>query len=277
MALRDQPYLPLFVQDFLTDEKLMECSAAATGVYIRIMCIMHKSEDYGTILLKQKDKQSVKPLQNFAYKLAKHLPYDLPTIESSLNELIQEGCLNIDGDFLIQKRMVKDSKISIKRSESGMKGGARSREIAQAKSKASAISNAQPKDAANTEYEYEYESNVLEEDKREGVGERKEGNLFFRETRFVWNEHTELPFNVLEAAERNQYTRTQCKNTNFILEQWGVFLRERLLDPEIKKQQYRQLSDLTSYFLNFLRTKHPKKYKNGSNTSSTIGKTIEFD
>ena len=43
MALRDQPYLPLYVQDFLTDEKLAECSAMATGVYIRLMCIMHKS------------------------------------------------------------------------------------------------------------------------------------------------------------------------------------------------------------------------------------------
>ena len=58
MALRDQPYLPLYVQDFLTDEKLIECSASATGVYIRVMCIMHKSDPYGMILLKQKDKQT---------------------------------------------------------------------------------------------------------------------------------------------------------------------------------------------------------------------------
>ncbi len=54
MALRNQPYFPLYVQDFLTDEKLAECSAESTGVYIRLMCILHKSEEYGCILLKTK-------------------------------------------------------------------------------------------------------------------------------------------------------------------------------------------------------------------------------
>jgi hypothetical protein len=66
MALRDQPYIPLYIQDFLTDEKLIECSAQATGVYVRLMCIMHKSEDYGKILLRQKDKQKPKQIENFA-------------------------------------------------------------------------------------------------------------------------------------------------------------------------------------------------------------------
>lgn len=40
MALRDQPYLPLYVLDFLVDEKLAYCSAESTGVYIRLMCIL---------------------------------------------------------------------------------------------------------------------------------------------------------------------------------------------------------------------------------------------
>ena len=39
MALRDQPYLPLYVLDFLVDEKLAYCSAESTGVYIRLMCM----------------------------------------------------------------------------------------------------------------------------------------------------------------------------------------------------------------------------------------------
>ena len=75
MALRDQPYLPLYVQDFLTDEKLMECSASATGIYIRIMCIMHKSDEYGVILLKQKDKQSTNQIISFTIKLALYMTY----------------------------------------------------------------------------------------------------------------------------------------------------------------------------------------------------------
>jgi hypothetical protein len=150
MALRNQPYLPLYVQDFMTDEKLMECSAIATGVYIKIMCVMHKSESYGTILLKQKDKQSDKQIENFAYKLAKFLPWDLQTVLKGLDELLHENVLSIDGDLLIQKRMVKDGNISDKRSLSGSKGGKKTTD----KNK----KFAQAKTQANSESEYESEN-----------------------------------------------------------------------------------------------------------------------
>ena len=123
MALRNQPYLPLYVQDFLTDEKLIECSALATGVYIKTMCVLHKSETYGTLLLKQKDKQNDKQIINFASKLAKFLPWDLLTIISGLEELLNEEVLVIDGDLLSQKRMIKDGNISDKRASAGSKGG----------------------------------------------------------------------------------------------------------------------------------------------------------
>lgn len=163
MALRDQPYIPLYVQDFLTDEKLMECSASATGVYIRIMCVMHKSEIYGKILLKQKDKQSGNQIKDFALKLVRHLPYDLDTILAGIKELCQEKCLEINGDFLIQKRMVSDGELSLIRSESGSKGG----KITQSKHKKFARAKTQ----ANTEYEIEYENKDESVLNTGGVGE----------------------------------------------------------------------------------------------------------
>jgi hypothetical protein len=142
MALRNQPYIPLYVQDFLTDEKLIECSAETTGVYIRLMCIMHKSNEYGTILLKQKDKQNTGVALNFAEKLSKQMPFTTKVILKGLNELLEEKVLEINGDYLTQHRMVKDNDISIKRSEAGKKGG-----FATAKSPAKVI--------ANSESEYE--------------------------------------------------------------------------------------------------------------------------
>jgi uncharacterized protein YdaU (DUF1376 family) len=153
MALRDQPYIPLYVQDFLTDEKLMECSASATGIYIRIMCVMHKSDEYGTILLKQKDKQSSKPVENFALKLAKYLPYSSEEIISGLSELISEDVIKIDGDKLSQKRMVKDNAISIVRANAGKKGGIKT-QFAKANPKAKDKAKLQ----ANSEYVIENES-----------------------------------------------------------------------------------------------------------------------
>jgi len=124
MALRDQPYIPLYVQDIMTDEKLNECSAATHGIYIKgIMCLMHKSEDYGTILLKQKYKQTDKQSKNFASQLAKHLPYTIDEISGAIDELIDEKVCYFDSDHLCQKRMIKDNRISILRSKSGKKGG----------------------------------------------------------------------------------------------------------------------------------------------------------
>ena len=124
-ARREQPYIPLFVQDFMTDEKLIECSAESTGVYIRLMCVMHKSQRYGTCELKEKDKQSEDPVENFAIKLAKQMPYDTDTITRSLRELVDEGVLTLEGDVLFQKRMVRDADLSDKKSAAGKKGADR--------------------------------------------------------------------------------------------------------------------------------------------------------
>lgn len=150
MALRDQPYIPLYVQDFLTDEKLNECSAASQGVYIKIMCILHKQEDYGKILLRQKDQQNASKIKNFACKFAKLLPFDVDVIESALIELIDEKVLTVDGDTLYQKRMVRDGTISTIRSKA-----ASSKSVCYSKSDSKIEAKATAKASANSEYEYE--------------------------------------------------------------------------------------------------------------------------
>lgn len=143
MALRDQPYLPLYIEDFLTDEKLNECSPSAQGVYIKLMCIMHKSEVYGTILLDQKYKQTDDQIKNFALKLVKHLPFSEQVIYDALTELKNEKVLMFEDGKFWQKRMVKDNDISLKRSDAGQKGGFASN-FARPKE--------EPKSAANSEY-----------------------------------------------------------------------------------------------------------------------------
>ncbi len=171
MALRNQPYIPLYVQDFLTDEKLMECSASATGIYIRLMCVMHKSETYGTILLKQKDKQNDKQILNFAYKVAKFLPYDLPTIVSGIEELLSENVIQIDGDLMIQKRMYKDGIISDKRASAGSNGGKKTakklKDFATAKTKANTQANSEYEN--EVEYEAEIKNEIVKKDKIEKI------------------------------------------------------------------------------------------------------------
>jgi len=167
MALRDQPYLPLYIQDFMTDEKLNECSAESVGVYIKIMCVLHKQDKYGMFLLKQKDKQNANQTKNFATKLLRYLPYSFECIERSLTELFSEGVLTICDDGFYQKRMVKDNELSDKRSMAGKKGG-KNTQFAKAKVKA----NLQ----ANAEYEIDIINESIKENKEKGVqGEKPEG------------------------------------------------------------------------------------------------------
>jgi len=170
MARRDQPYISLYVQDFLTDEKLVECSAEAHGVYIRLMCLMHKSSEYGKILLKQKDKQNESNILNFACKLDRQMPFSVDVIERSLTELLEEGVLTMEGDTLFQKRMVRDGKLSDTRALAGSKGGKNS--SAKSKSENFATDFAQAKSQANTEIEIE---NEYEDDtNKKEVGTKEE-------------------------------------------------------------------------------------------------------
>ena len=123
MALRNQPYIPLYVQDVLTDEKLIECSAEAHGVYFRLLCILHKQEIYGSLCLKQKYKQNGNNVGNFALMLSKQMPFQEKQIANCLKELYDEGVIIIEKDVLYQKRMKKDGEISLMRSGFGKKGG----------------------------------------------------------------------------------------------------------------------------------------------------------
>ena len=174
MALRNQPYLPLYVQDFLTDEKLNCCSASSQGVYIKIMCVLHKQEEYGCLnLFKQKDKQNSSNIINFAYKLSRQITFDEETIKNALVELIEEGVLIVEGDKLFQKRMVKDNMISEARSLAGKKGGGNPVLFKQNDKQ-----DFKQKDKQNPEYENEYENEInIEFDVFWNLYEKKVGSI----------------------------------------------------------------------------------------------------
>ena len=135
MSLQNSPYLPLYVKDFMSDEKLAECSASTNGVYIRLMCILHRSESYGKILLKEKYKTHSNVCMNFALMLARQMPYAVKEICDGLSELLVNKVIYIEGDYLYQSRMVKDGEISEKRAVAGKKGGEKSSCLSKTESK----------------------------------------------------------------------------------------------------------------------------------------------
>lgn len=180
MALRNNPYLPLYIQDFMTDEKLAECSPHATGVYIRIMCLLHKCEIYGKFLLNQNYKQSSNQIFNFACNFARHFPYTTEEIERGLIELINNHVLYIEGDYLCQKRMVKDGEISLKRVLAGSKGGnpnLKKSKVCLTKSPSKSSSKNEAKLQANSDNEIDNDNDININDnienKKEGLREEE--------------------------------------------------------------------------------------------------------
>lgn len=123
MALTDQPYLPLYVDDWMNNNKLKLCTLSSRGLMIQIMCVMHKSENYGVVKLKAKFKQNESKIKNFASQLSKLCNCEYEETFAALSELVEENVLIIEEDEILSNRMVKDFSLSNIRKEAGRKGG----------------------------------------------------------------------------------------------------------------------------------------------------------
>jgi hypothetical protein len=194
----------------MTDEKLNECCAATHGIFIKgIMCLMHKSEEYGKIVLKQKDQQTDNTVRNFAAKIQKHVPYSIPEIEAALFELIAEKVVYIEGNSLCQKRMIEDN---IK-SEVKAKAGKISAETKKTKGKKSVgtkpSTRAGTKVATSSETEYEIETGNESVIDPESYG--KSENYF----------HGPVPADLLEFAHNLQPSPLKS-------EAWQRYIQDRI-------------------------------------------------
>jgi len=232
MALTDQPYLPLFVDDWMNNLKLRQCSLAAHGLMINIMAIMHKSNDgYGKILLKQKYRVCQSKIEGFASQFARHFPWSATELAQTLTEILSEEVLSIEGDYLICHRMVRDAEISEIRSVSGKTGGKKTQEIFHKFAKA--------KVQANTGIGIEDENgNEIEKKKIGGLGERikgfdqfwavypkkrSKGDAFKAWTQLDPDE--QLTAKILQAVERATKTDDWLKNGGEFIPYPATWLR----------------------------------------------------
>lgn len=265
MTLREQPYLPLYVQDFLCDEKLANCSAAATGVYIRLMCLLHKSEFYGRFILsesdkrkakmKQTEKQNLKQIESnafvFAFKLQRFMPYQSDEIANALIELEEEGVITIDENEISQKRMVRDGELSRKRSLSGGLGGKAKKKEKQDKSKAESKieSKEESKNESNAENEYEYENEYINIDNKGVQGEKKEtGNRKFLTEFFSENKRGQIETLCMQLFISSEQLRKAAES---IIAEW-----------ELSETTHESFNDWAKHLINQLRIKVRKDNEN---------------
>lgn len=151
MSLRDQPYIPFYVNDYLCDDKIMQCDPSSEGIYIRILCCMHKSKTYGKIEITQFDRAKLKQnlsklsskieaseeqtsildclhicLDDFAImalKVSNMIGRPIALVFNGLIDLVGNDVLQFDGTILSQKRMIRDGEKSEVRSQAGRNGG----------------------------------------------------------------------------------------------------------------------------------------------------------
>lgn len=218
MALRDQPYIPLYIQDIMTDEKLNECCAATHGIYIKgVMCLMHKSETYGKILLKQKYKEIASKEKcmeyGLSFQLVKHLPYTQLEIYSALRDLVREKVCYWAGDYFCQKRMINDNELSIKRAKSGKKGGEKTQK------------NNKDFAKANTQANSEDENEVVIDNEIIKLGESEEKTIKFISEKFGITEMKHfLNYKTIHDCVVCQYNQGEELFKHFKDQIWNYFM-----------------------------------------------------
>ena len=254
MALKNQPYLPLYIQDWLTNNKLKQSSLGAHGLLINTMCLMHKEDTYGKILLKQKFKQTGKQEKNFALMLAKLLPFDLLEIEQFLPELIFEKILIIEGDFLVCSRMVKDAELSTIRALSGKKGGNKTK----GKSIKTDKNFAQAKIQANTENENEI---IIENE------------IEFNTMPLPENFNGLPEIKISAAIQLLKFTKQTDLSSDQVIGMWDVFKIQNLTG----KKWYANKGDVYTHFLNWIKKQDFINGNSFTTASKSVGREVKFD
>lgn len=111
-----RPSFQFYPGDWLRSTDLQSCSIAARGLWIEMMCLMHEGTPYGHLRVGTK----VITEDNLAVMVG----VNRDITHSLLLELEESGVLEKDGDGCIFcRRMVRDEKTRLKRSECGTLGG----------------------------------------------------------------------------------------------------------------------------------------------------------
>jgi hypothetical protein len=113
----DNPWFPFFVQDYMADEAVKSVSLAAQGLWVRMLCLMHRSPRRG-ILLKPSGEQ---PDSKW---LASQIGASEPEVAELLKELESEKVFSRnENGSIYNRRMRKEALVSERKAKAGRLGG----------------------------------------------------------------------------------------------------------------------------------------------------------
>jgi len=107
----------LYTDDLLSDEALAGCSIGAFGLWIKLLCLMHKSTQRGYLKL-----ENGKPFPK--EHISRICGCSIEETDHYLEELIDTGACSVTGTGIIyNRRMVREESKRIKCVEAGRRGG----------------------------------------------------------------------------------------------------------------------------------------------------------
>lgn len=110
-----QPWMKFYPSDWRSDPKLRVCSAAARGLWIDMLCLMHEAEPYGHLL--------VNGLPLTPKKLAPLVGMGEQDVCDYLTELAEAGVYSVEDDTIYSRRMKRDAEKAAANRANGSKGG----------------------------------------------------------------------------------------------------------------------------------------------------------
>lgn len=111
-----KPFIKFFPTDWQADQMLRLCSVAARGLWIEMLCLMHKADRYGHLLI-----NGVPPTDTQLAVLTATPTHSLPDL---IGELEAAGVFSRTSKGVIySRRLVRDEKKAKTAQENGKKGG----------------------------------------------------------------------------------------------------------------------------------------------------------
>lgn len=116
MSVAAQPWFKFCPNDWQSDEALGMCSAVARALWIECLCVMHKANPYGYLL--------VNGMMPSAAQLARIARLTLAEVEAGLTELEAAGVFSRTRRGIIySRRMVRDARKAQTARQNGQNGG----------------------------------------------------------------------------------------------------------------------------------------------------------
>lgn len=110
-------WMKFWPQDWEGDPALKSCGLAAQGLWMRLVCIMHRAEEYGHLSLNGRPP-SVKQIASMAGSSGEK------EVAKLLKELEYAGVFSLNGDgVIVSRRMIRDKANAEQAREFGKKGG----------------------------------------------------------------------------------------------------------------------------------------------------------